>query len=61
MSTHRVPVGELDVALLQIVRGDRAHIDAVYLDDAEHWIIVTEDRIETRPTHATRLGIGGAA
>jgi hypothetical protein len=47
MSTHRVPVGELDVQLRQIVRSGE-HVDALYLDDADHWIVITEDRIEVR-------------
>mgnify|MGYP003650559649 CR=1 FL=1 len=46
---HRIARGDLDVALVQIVRGSGEHIDSMYLDDAsDEWIVITEDRIETR-------------
>jgi hypothetical protein len=55
MSTHRIARADLDVALTQIVRSGE-HIDSIHLDGDE-WVVITEDRIETRPTHADRLGV----
>ena len=58
MTLHRIPRADLEVALVQIVRGGE-HIDALY-EDADGWVVVTEDRIEVRPvgvTHADRLGV----
>ena len=55
MSTHRIARADLDVALVQIVRSGE-HIDSIHLDGDE-WVVITEDRIETRPTHADRLGV----
>ena len=47
MTLHRIPRADLEVALVQIVRGGE-HIDALY-EDADGWVVVTEDRIEVRP------------
>lgn len=55
MTQHRIARDDLEVALTQIVRsGER--IDSLHLDGDE-WVVITEDRIETRPTHADRLGV----
>lgn len=46
---HRIARGDLDVALVQIVRGSGERIDSMYLDEAtDEWVVITEDRIETR-------------
>ena len=55
MSTHRIARADLDVALVQLVRSGE-HIDSISLDGDE-WVVITEDRIETRPSHAVRLGV----
>lgn len=55
MSTHRIARADLEVALTQIVRSGE-HIDSLTLDGDE-WVVITEDRIETRPSHAERLGV----
>jgi hypothetical protein len=48
MSVHRIARDDLDQALLALVRGGQA-IDHIDLDDrADEWVVVTEDRIETR-------------
>ena len=55
VTQHRIARDDLEVALTQIVRtGER--IDSLHLDGDE-WVVITEDRIETRPTHADRLGV----
>lgn len=47
MALHYVQSDELEASLRDIVRsGER--IDSVYERDG-HWVVVTEDRIETRP------------
>lgn len=46
MTVHRIAKTELEVALTQIVRSGQ-HIDAMSLDGDE-WVVITEDRIETR-------------
>lgn len=49
MTTHVVAFGDLDVTLRDLVRSGH-RIDAVlYRPDVEHWHVITEDRIETRP------------
>lgn len=52
---HRVALDGLETALIGIVRSGE-HIDAIALDGDE-WVVITEDRIETRPSHAVRLGV----
>jgi hypothetical protein len=54
MTQHRIPRADLDESLRAIVRGGEA-IDAITLD-GEEYVVTTTDRIETRPTHAHRLG-----
>jgi hypothetical protein len=55
VTQHRIARADLEVALTQIVRtGER--IDSLHLDGDE-WVVITEDRIETRLTHADRLGV----
>ena len=58
MSQHRIARDDLERSLRDIVRGGE-HIDTLYLEGDE-WVVITEDRIETRP-----LGpygrLGGAA
>lgn len=46
MSVHRIARADLDVALVQLVRSGE-HIDKLELDGDE-WLVITEDRIETR-------------
>jgi hypothetical protein len=55
MSTHRIARADLEVELRQLVRSG-LRIDKLELDGDE-WVVITEDRIETRPTHADRLGV----
>ena len=57
VTQHRIARADLDVALVKLVRsGER--IDTFFLSaDETEWVVVTEDRIETRPTHAERLGV----
>jgi hypothetical protein len=47
MALHRVARAELDAALLAIIRSSEK-LDTYYADGDE-WVIVTVDRIETRP------------
>lgn len=63
MPVHRINADDLEVELRTIVRSGEK-IDKLYLDDLGAWVVITEDRIESRPaypSHATRLGIGGDA
>lgn len=54
MTVHRIARAELDVQLRAIVRGGEA-IDAI-TEDGDEYVVTTTDRIETRPTHAHRVG-----
>lgn len=47
MATRNIPKGELERTLRELVRGGE-RIDAVYAN-GDGWMVVTEDRIETRP------------
>ena len=54
MTLHRIARTELDVQLQQIVRSGE-QIDAI-TEDGDEYVVTTTDRIETRPTHARRVG-----
>ena len=57
MTVHRIARDDLDVALVKLARSGEK-IDTFHLsDDGTEWIVVTEDRLETRPSHAVRLGV----
>ena len=65
MSLHRITRADLDVALRAIVRGGQ-RIDHIDLDEAAgEYVVITEDRLETRPlgslTATARLGASGGA
>lgn len=52
MTVHRIARTDLEVALTQIVRSGE-HIDKLHLDGDE-WVVITDDRIETRPALGSR-------
>ena len=51
MALHRIPRTDLETVLRDIVRSGE-HIDSLTLD-GDHWVVVTVDRIETRPAGET--------
>lgn len=55
MPVHHCARADLEVTLVQIVRSGEK-IDFLEYD-SDTATIFTEDRIETRPTHAERLGV----
>lgn len=60
MTEHRIPRADIDVALRQIVRGGEA-IDTIR-EEGDEYVVLTEDRIETRLSTITPAArLGGAA